>query len=165
MDEGKGAEAGQALVLAVLVLALMVVVALGVAALGAALALRARVQSAADAAALACATQGEWTRWVDARGQVYRVRVAVRPRSGARAAVAAWDANLARVGVHTAALQTSVAGSTCRVVAAIRLRLPALRVLGRGQGVLRWSVVAEARAYPPNAAATDALRGTGGDAG
>ena len=69
------AESGQALVLGVLFLGLVMILLLVVPALAIAYAEHAGVQSAADAAALACASRATITQYVDARGEVYKETV------------------------------------------------------------------------------------------
>lgn len=94
--------------------------------------LRASAASAADAAALACASQAVVTQEVDARGVVYAREVAVDPVAGPAAAARAWAAALGRVpAARTAAFAAQAAGAECRVRAAVGADFGLGGLLGR----------------------------------
>lgn len=143
---GTGGEAGQALVLGALFVSLTLVLLLAVPALGLGYAERAAVQSAADAAALACAAGAEVTRYVDARGAVYGESAHISPVSGAVAAAEAWGINLAYWPLRTTSFSATASGAECLVRAEADSAIPAFGLLGRRRILL--SATAEARAYP-----------------
>lgn len=147
-----GRDDGQALVLGVLLLGVGVL--LTMAAVGIALGYvgHADAQSAADAAALACASQSAVVRWVDARGEVYTSRVEVLAGPGTAAAAAVWRTNVAPDPLATQSLVVQPSRAICAVQARVSMRLGVLGVLGRGHSRLSWVTVARARAYaqPPH---------------
>lgn len=144
-------ESGQGLILGVLFLGLVLVVMLTVPGLALGYAEHADVQSAADAAALACATGATTIDLVDVRGVVYQRIVSVNPRSGPQAAAAAWGRNLAFWPVETLAFAAMASGADCTVAVEVRSTIPILSILGPGRGGLHWRTTAEAKAYavPP----------------
>jgi len=145
------AEGGQGLVLGVLFLGLVLIFMVTVPGLGIAYAEHAGAQSAADAAALACATEGTITTSVDARGVIYGRTVAVDPDAGPRAGAVTWGRNLAYWPLATVSFAATPTGADCTVRAVVRSQLPLLSLLRAGQRGLRWGVSAEAKAYatPP----------------
>jgi uncharacterized membrane protein len=144
---GCAGQAGQGLVLGVLFLGLVLMLMLVVPGLAIGYAERAGVQSAADAAALACAAQATVTQYVDARGNVYGTTVAVDPSAGPLSAAAAWVANLRWWPVRTLAFAATPSGADCTVAAEIEATIPSLRLLGSGRESYQWAVSAHARAY------------------
>lgn len=141
-----GAERGQALVLGTLLLGVLLVLLLAVPALALVFAVRAGAASAADAAALACASQAEVTVELDARGAVYGREAAVDPAAGSAAAALTWSANAAGVrGLRTIAFAASAAGADCTVRAQVAVADAALAALGWPRFEI--GVSAEARAY------------------
>lgn len=143
---GPSGEGGQTLVLGALFLSLILALLLVVPALGIGYAERAAVQSAVDAAALACAAQAQVTRYVDARGAVYGESALVPPVSGAVAAAEAWGVNLAYWPLRTIAFAATASGAECLVRVAAGSAIPSLGRLGRRRILL--SATAAARAYP-----------------
>ena len=111
--------------------------------------LRAAASSAADAAALACASQAEVTTQVDARGVVYGRVVAVDPVAGPAAAARTWAAALRRVpAAHTAAFSARTAGAECLVRAAVGADFGLGGLLGRAGFEVRVAADARALAAP-----------------
>ncbi len=142
------AELGQGLALGVVFLSMVLLLMLLVPGLAIAYADRAEVQSAADAAALACAGRTIVTDLVDARGDVYGRTVAVDGAAGPHAAARAWAENLTRWPVHTLSFVATVQQAHCTVWVAVRAAVPLLRLLGRPGGGLVLRAVSEARALP-----------------
>ena len=107
------------------------------------------VQSAADSAALACASRATTTEYVDARGEVYRETVAVDTTTGPEAAAAAWGDNLAYWPLQTVSFAAIPSGAHCTVQVQVRSTIPILRILHRGP--LEFGTTAQAKAYltPP----------------
>ncbi len=138
-------DSGQALVLGLLFIALVLVLMLAVPGLATGYADRAGVASAADAAALACASQAIVTQQVDARGNVYQTFATVDVASGPTAAAASWSVNLRRVPVRTVSFAATPSGPDCTVVAKVQASIGPLAVIARR--TLTWSVRAEARTY------------------
>ena len=143
------AESGQALVLGVLFLGLVLILLLVVPGLAIGYAEHAGVQSAADAAALACASRATTTEYVDARGEVYRETVAVNPTAGPEAAATAWGNNLAYWPLRTVSFAALPAGAHCTVHVEVRSTIPILRLLHRVP--FEFGTTAQAKAYltPP----------------
>lgn len=140
-------EVGQALVLAVLWLALGGLLLLTVPGLAITYAERAAAQSAADAAALACAAQATVTRTFDARGMVYSEVAVVRALAGPAAAATAWGLNVALIPLQTVTFAATPSGSYCRVEVAVHSTLPAFSLLSPARHGLGFVVSALARAY------------------
>lgn len=138
-------ESGQALVLGVWGVAIAVTVLLLGAAIGLVEAQHAAVQSAADAAALACASRATVARQVDARGVVYGVSVRVAADRGAVAAAAVWSANVDSLPVRTLQFQAVAVQASCRVRASVAAR-GWLGALVRSPGRV-WRVEAAAMAH------------------
>ena len=138
-------EAGQALVLTVLFMGLVVVAVFAAVGLGLGYADHAGAQSAADAAATACATQGVITKTVDARGTIYSETVKVNPETAPGAAAQAWGRNIAYWPVRTEAFAAVASGAHCTVSAWVRARIGVLGLLGRNR--VAWTVEAKAKAY------------------
>lgn len=89
---------------------------------------RAVVHSAADAAALGCASQATITSQVDARGEVYGHKAAVDPTRGPQAAAAWWQRSMVQAGfpgLYLAHWSVSVSGAVCVVQVADNLTPPA----------------------------------------
>ena len=107
------------------------------------------VQSAADAAALACASRATITQYVDARGVVYRETVAVNPTAGPVAAASAWGNNLAYWPLQTVSFAALPAGAHCTVQVQVRSTIRILLILHRGP--FEFGTTAQAKAYltPP----------------
>ena len=103
------------------------------------------VQSAADAAALACASRATTTEYVDARGEVYRETVAVDTTTGPEAAAAAWGDNLAYWPLQTVSFAAIPSGAHCTVQVQVRSTIRILRILHRGS--LDFGTTAQAKAY------------------
>ncbi len=129
-----------------LTLGLCVLLALAAVGVGLGYAEHAAVQSAVDAAALACAGQIATVRQVDARGTVYLETVTVRPSAGLDAATVAWTANMIALPVGLLAFSASAQGATCTVAVTVRSLIPSLLILKRFAVV--WSASAEARSIP-----------------
>jgi len=131
-------------VLGVLLLGIVLVVLGGVVGLALTVALRAGAQSAADAAAVACAARVTVATLVDARGVVYGTQVEVDAAAGPEAAAVVWGDNLALLpGLGTAAFAATPSGADC-TVSAVVTGGPASRLPGGPPA--RWPVVAEAAA-------------------
>ena len=145
-------ERGQALVLEALVIGLVLIFLLPVSSLALVAAERAGTQTAADAAALACAGAADVWTVVDARGTVYAARVTVAARRGRDAAVRAWDANVRGWPLTTLGWSVAIGGAECRFRASVRAGVPLWRLLGRGTGPA-WHLTAAARAVSPAAGA------------
>ena len=145
---GLRAELGQGLALGVIFLSMVLLLMLLVPGLAIAYADRAELQSAADAAALACAGRTVVTDLVDARGDVYARTVIVDGVAGPWAAAQAWADNLTRWPVHTLSFLATVRQAHCTVSVAVRAAVPLLRLMGRPEGGLVLRVVSEARALP-----------------
>lgn len=149
-------ELGQGLALGVVFLSMVLLLMLLVPGLAIAYADRAQVQSAADAAALACAGRTIVTDLVDARGDVYARTVAVDGVAGPRAAAQTWADNLTRWSVHTLSFVATVHQAHCTVAVAVRAAVPLLRLLGRPGGGLVLRAVSQARALPVPGGVVDA---------
>ncbi len=115
-------ESAQALVLGVWGVAITVSVLLLGGAIGLLEAEHAAVQSAVDAAALACASRATVLRRVDARGVVYGESVRVAAARGAAAAATIWAANVRALPVQTLRFQTDAVQARCRVRAMVATR-------------------------------------------
>lgn len=141
------AEDGQVLVLGVLFVALGLVAMLVVPGLAIGYAEHAGVQSAADASALACASQARITEYVDARGEIYQETVAVNKTLAAQAGAVVWGDNVAFWPVRTVFFAAVPAGAHCTVQVEVRSTLPVLQLVGSDARTLRFGTTAEARAY------------------
>ena len=149
--QGAGAarsEAGQALVLGLLMLAATMAGALAILGIATVVAMRAAAQSAADAAALACAADATLVRQVDARGVVYGVTAEVSA-GGPSAARAAWAANAKAWPLRVVSFHAVPSADTCAVSVRLAARIGALEPAGGGS--VTWTTSAVARAYPPAA--------------
>lgn|GEM_PF-6651543 len=147
----RASEAGQTLALGVLWLALGVFLLLAVPALAMGYAEHAGVQSAADAAALACASRATITSYVDARGEVYQQTAAVNASTGPPAAAAVWGDNLAYWPLQTVSFAAIPSGAHCTVRVEVRSTIPLLDILHPGRRGFEFGTTAAARAFitPP----------------
>ena len=145
------AESGQALVLGVLFLGLVLILLLVIPGLAIGYAEHAGVQSAADAAALACASRATITQYVDARGEVYKETVAVDTTAGPEAAATAWGDNLAYWPLQTVSFVAIPDRAHCTVQVEVRSTVPILQILSRGRQTFEFGTTAQAKAYitPP----------------
>lgn len=140
-----GGESGQALVLGVLFLGLILILMLVVPGLAIGYALRAGTASAADAAALACASNATISQEVDARGHVYRQTVVVDAAVGPLAAATTWSRNLGHLPLTSVAFNAMASGPDCSVTGVVQATLPILHLLARGRQTYQWATYAEAK--------------------
>jgi hypothetical protein len=102
-------------------------------------------QRAADAAALAGASQQVVAQQTDARGIVYCETVAVDPLAGPQAASVYWSADTGQAsGLATTRFVAAPNGDTLTVQASVRV--PGGGMILVGQPSVSWTVLAEARA-------------------
>jgi len=112
---------------------------------------RTLTQRAADAAALAGASQAILSEQTDARGVVYCDTVAIDPSAAPAAAARFWQQNTSALpSLQTTSFRVVAAGNALTVTASVAA--PSGGFLFWGFGTLQWSVAATATALYPQGA-------------
>jgi len=140
-------ETGQAIVPAVVAIGLLIMLLWTLMAVAMALDEHTAVQSAVDAAALACASTADLRRTVDARGVIYAQTVEIPVAAGTSAARVVWDRNMLGHGVRLQSISVQARGDLCAVHVTVDTTMLAI-VLGRAASPLRWQAHAFAEAVP-----------------